>query len=151
MTPSPRQCWSVLIQKAQRDKAAAQQSAAQAQEQLERLQGNAQRIEQMLADYKAQHESVQGQSHHMADSLNYRQFIDQLGTLRGRVQRDLAAAVAQRERFRHVVLRLEMELSKLEKLQEQDLKKAQQLNNTREQSRMDEWGVMRFQLRNQNA
>ena len=151
MTPSPRQCWSVLIQKAQRDKAAAQQSAAQAQEQLERLQGNAQRIEQMLADYKAQHESVQGQSHHMADSLNYRQFIDQLGTLRGRVQRDLAAAVAQRERLRQVVLRLEMELSKLDKLQEQDLKKAQQLNNKREQSRMDEWGVMRFQLRNQNA
>jgi flagellar export protein FliJ len=151
MTTSPRQCWSVLIQKAQRDKAAAQQSAAQAQEQLERLQGNAQRIEQMLADYKAQHESVQGQSHHMADSLNYRQFIDQLGTLRGRVQRDLAAAVAQRERLRQVVLRLEMELSKLDKLQEQDLKKAQQLNNKREQSRMDEWGVMRFQLRNQNA
>jgi flagellar export protein FliJ len=151
MTTSPRQCWSVLIQKAQRDKAAAQQSAAQAQEQLERLQGNAQRIDQMLADYKAQHESVQGQSHHMADSLNYRQFIDQLGTLRGRVQRDLAAAVAQRERLRQVVLRLEMELSKLDKLQEQDLKKAQQLNNKREQSRMDEWGVMRFQLRNQNA
>jgi flagellar export protein FliJ len=151
MTTSPRQCWSVLIQKAQRDKAAAQQSAAQAQEQLERLQGNAQRIEQMLTDYKAQHESVQGQSHHMADSLNYRQFIDQLGTLRGRVQRDLAAAVAQRERLRQVVLRLEMELSKLDKLQEQDLKKAQQLNNKREQSRMDEWGVMRFQLRNQNA
>jgi flagellar export protein FliJ len=146
MTPLPRQCWSVLIQKAQRDKAAAQQSAAQAQEQLERLQGNAQRIEQMLADYKAQHESVQGQSHHMADSLNYRQFIDQLGTLRGRVQRDLAAAVAQRERLRQVVLRLEMELSKLDKLQEQDLKKAQQLNNKREQSRMDEWGVMRFQF-----
>jgi flagellar export protein FliJ len=146
MTTSPRQCWSVLIQKAQRDKAAAQQSAAQAQEQLERLQGNAQRIEQMLADYKAQHESVQGQSHHMADSLNYRQFIDQLGTLRGRVQRDLAAAVAQRERLRQVVLRLEMELSKLDKLQEQDLKKAQQLNNKREQSRMDEWGVMRFQF-----
>jgi flagellar export protein FliJ len=87
----------------------------------------------------------------MADSLNYRQFIDQLGTLRGRVQRDLAAAVAQRERLRQVVLRLEMELSKLDKLQEQDLKKAQQLNNKREQSRMDEWGVMRFQLRNQNA
>jgi flagellar export protein FliJ len=151
MTPSPRQCWSVLIQKAQRDKAAAQQSAAQAQEQLERLQGNAQRIEQMLADYKAQHESVQGQSHHMADSLNYRQFIDQLGTLRGRVQRDLSAALAQRERLRQVVLRLDMELSKLDKLQEQDLKKAQQLNNQREQNRMDEWGVMRFQLRKQNA
>jgi flagellar export protein FliJ len=151
MTPSPRQCWSVLIQKAQRDKAAAQQSAAQAQEQLERLQGNAQRIEQMLADYKAQHESVQGQSHHMADSLNYRQFIDQLGTLRGRVQRDLSAALAQRERLRQVVLRLDMELSKLDKLQEQDLKKAQQLNNKREQNRMDEWGVMRFQLRKQNA
>jgi flagellar export protein FliJ len=82
----------------------------------------------------------------MADSLNYRQFIDQLGTLRGRVQRDLAAAVAQRERLRQVVLRLEMELSKLDKLQEQDLKKAQQLNNKREQSRMDEWGVMRFQF-----
>jgi flagellar export protein FliJ len=151
MTPSPRQCWSVLIQKAQRDKTAAQQSAAQAQEQLERLQGNAQRIEQMLADYKAQHESVQGQSHHMADSLNYRQFIDQLGTLRGRVQRDLSAALAQRERLRQVVLRLDMELSKLDKLQEQDLKKAQQLNNKREQNRMDEWGVMRFQLRKQNA
>jgi flagellar export protein FliJ len=71
--------------------------------------------------------------------------------LRGRVQRDLAAAVAQRERLRQVVLRLDMELSKLDKLQEQDLKKAQQLNNKREQNRMDEWGVMRFQLRKQNA
>ena len=151
MSTQPRQCWSVLIQKATREKSAAQQALVQAQEQLDRLQGNAQRIEQMMADYRAQHESVQGQSHHMADSLNYRRFIDQLDTLRQRVQRDLTAATQQRDRVRHTLLGLEMELNKLGKLQEQDTRKAQQQANQREQSRMDEWGVMRFRLRNQNA
>lgn len=151
MSTQPRQCWSVLIQKANREKTAAQQALAQAQEQLDRLQGNAQRIEKMMADYRAQHESVQGQSHHMADSLNYRRFIDQLDTLRDRVRRDLGAALAQRDRCRQMVLSLEMELNKLGKLQEQDAHKAQQQANKREQNRMDEWGVMRFQLRNQNA
>ena len=146
MSTQPRQCWSVLIQKATREKTAAQQALAQAQEQLVRLQGNAKRIEQMMTDYRAQHESVQGQSHHMADSLNYRRFIDQLDTLRERVQRDVNAASAQRDRLRQAVLALEMELNKLGKLQEQDAQKAQQQANKREQNHMDEWGVMRFQF-----
>jgi flagellar export protein FliJ len=136
----------VLVQKATRDKTAAQLAMTQAQAQLERLQANAQRIESMMADYRTQHESVQGQSHAIADSLNYRRFIDQLETLRERVQRDVTAAATQRERLRQVLLGLEMELKKLAKLQEQDAHKEQQLQNKREQNRMDEWGVMRYQF-----
>jgi len=34
----------------------------------------------------------------------------------------------------------------LAKLQEQDALKAQQQDNKREQNRMDEWGVMRYQF-----
>jgi flagellar export protein FliJ len=94
---------------------------------------------------------VQGQSHQIADSLNYRRFIDQLETLRERVQRDVTAATTQRERLRRVVLGLEMELSKLAKLQEQDALKAQQQDNKREQNRMDEWGVMRYQFAKQSG
>jgi flagellar export protein FliJ len=146
MSTQPRQCWSVLVQKATRDKTAAQLAMTQAQAQLERLQANAQRIETMMADYRTQHESVQGQSHALADSLNYRRFIDQLETLRERVQRDVTAAATQRERLRQVLLGLEMELKKLAKLQEQDAHKEQQLQNKREQNRMDEWGVMRYQF-----
>lgn len=146
MSTQPRQCWSVLVQKATRDKTAAQQAMTQAQAQLERLQTNAQRIETMMADYRSQHESVQGQSHAIADSLNYRRFIDQLETLRERVQRDVTAASTQRERLRQVLLGLEMELNKLAKLQEQDARKAQQQQSKREQNRMDEWGVMRYQF-----
>ena len=146
MSTQPRQCWSVLVQKATRDKTAAQLAMTQAQAQLERLQVNAQRIESMMADYRTQHESVQGQSHAIADSLNYRRFIDQLETLRERVQRDVAATATQRERLRQVLLGLEMELKKLAKLQEQDAHKEQQLQNKREQNRMDEWGVMRYQF-----
>ena len=146
MSTQPRQCWSVLVQKATRDKTAAQQAMTQAQAQLERLQANAQRIETMMADYRSQHESVQGQSHAIADSLNYRRFIDQLETLRERVQRDVTAASTQRERLRQVLLGLEMELNKLAKLQEQDARKAQQQQSQREQNRMDEWGVMRYQF-----
>ncbi|MEY4258919.1 MAG: hypothetical protein RJA56_1820 [Pseudomonadota bacterium] len=146
MSTQPRQCWSVLVQKTTRDKTAAQLAMTQAQAQLERLQANAQRIESMMADYRTQHESVQGQSHAIADSLNYRRFIDQLETLRERVQRDVTAAATQRERLRQVLLGLEMELKKLAKLQEQDAQKEQQLQNKREQNRMDEWGVMRYQF-----
>jgi len=146
MSTQPRQCWSVLVQKTTREKAAAQLAVTHAQEQLERLQANAQRIETMMSDYRTQHESVQGQSHAIADSLNYRRFIDQLETLRERVQRDVTAAATQRERLRQVLLGLEMELKKLAKLQEQDAHKAQQLQNKREQNRMDEWGVMRYQF-----
>ena len=146
MSTQPRQCWSVLVQKATRDKTAAQLAMTQAQAQLERLQANAQRIETMMSDYRTQHESVQGQAHQIADSLNYRRFIDQLETLRERVQRDVTAAATQRERLRQVLLGLEMELKKLAKLQEQDAHKEQQLQNKREQNRMDEWGVMRYQF-----
>ena len=146
MSTQPRQCWSVLVQKATREKAAAQQAVIHAQEQLERLQANAQRIETMMSDYRGQHESVQGQAHQIADSLNYRRFIDQLETLRDRVQRDVTAAATQRERLRQVLLGLEMELNKLAKLQEQDARKHRQEQNKREQSRLDEWGVMRYQF-----
>jgi flagellar export protein FliJ len=146
MSTQPRQCWSVLVQKTTREKAAAQQAVIHAQEQLERLQANAQRIETMMSDYRTQHESVQGQAHQIADSLNYRRFIDQLETLRERVQRDVTAAAAQRERLRQVLLGLEMELKKLDKLQEQDAQKVQQQLNKREQNRLDEWGVMRYQF-----
>jgi len=146
MSTQPRQCWSVLVQKTMREKAAAQLAVTHAQEQLERLQANAQRIETMMSDYRTQHESVQGQSHAIADSLNYRRFIDQLETLRERVQRDVTAVATQRERLRQVLLGLEMELKKLAKLQEQDAHKEQQLQNKREQNRMDEWGVMRYQF-----
>ena len=146
MSTQPRQCWSVLVQKATRDKTAAQLAMTQAQAQLERLQANAQRIETMMSDYRTQHESVQGQAHQIADSLNYRRFIDQLETLRERVQRDVTAAATQRERLRQVLLGLEMELNKLAKLQEQDAQKALQQLNKREQNRLDEWGVMRYQF-----
>jgi flagellar export protein FliJ len=146
MSTQPRQCWSVLVQKTTRDKTAAQLAMTQAQSQLERLQANAQRIETMMSDYRTQHESVQGQAHQIADSLNYRRFIDQLETLRERVQRDVTAAATQRERLRQVLLGLEMELNKLAKLQEQDAHKAQQQQNKREQNRLDEWGVMRYQF-----
>ncbi len=146
MSTQPRQCWSVLVQKTTRDKTAAQLAMTQAQAQLERLQANAQRIETMMSDYRTQHESVQGQAHQIADSLNYRRFIDQLETLRERVQRDVTAAATQRERLRQVLLGLEMELNKLAKLQEQDAQKALQQLNKREQNRLDEWGVMRYQF-----
>ena len=146
MSTQPRQCWSVLVQKTTRDKTAAQLAMTQAQAQLERLQANAQRIETMMSDYRTQHESVQGQAHQIADSLNYRRFIDQLETLRERVQRDVTAAATQRERLRQVLLGLEMELKKLAKLQEQDAQKALQQLNKREQNRLDEWGVMRYQF-----
>jgi flagellar export protein FliJ len=146
MSTQPRQCWTVLVQKTTREKAAAQLAVTHAQEQLERLQANAQRIETMMSDYRSQHESVQGQSHQIADSLNYRRFIDQLETLRERVLRDVKAAATQRERLRQVLLGLEMELNKLAKLQEQDAQKALQQLNKREQNRLDEWGVMRYQF-----
>ncbi|CAN1523976.1 FliJ Flagellar biosynthesis chaperone [Burkholderiaceae bacterium] len=151
MSTQPRQCWSVLVQKTTRDKTAAQLAMTQAQAQLERLQVNAQRIETMMSDYRSQHESVQGQAHQIADSLNYRRFIDQLETLRERVQRDVTAAATQRERLRQVLLGLEMELNKLAKLQEQDAQKAQQQLNKREQNRLDEWGVMRYQFGKQTG
>ena len=151
MSTQPRQCWTVLVQKTTREKAAAQLAVTHAQEQLERLQANAQRIETMMSDYRSQHESVQGQAHHIADSLNYRRFIDQLETLRERVLRDVAAATTQRERLRQVLLGLEMELNKLAKLQEQDARKAQQQQNKREQNRLDEWGVMRYQFGKQTG
>jgi flagellar export protein FliJ len=141
----------VLVQKTTREKTAAQLAVTHAQEQLERLQANAQRIETMMSDYRSQHESVQGQAHHIADSLNYRRFIDQLETLRERVLRDVAAAATQRERLRQVLLGLEMELNKLAKLQEQDARKAQQQQNKREQNRLDEWGVMRYQFGKQTG
>lgn len=151
MSTQPRQCWSVLVQKNTRDKAAAQQVLGQAQEQLERLQANAQRIQSMMTDYRTQHLSVQGQSHHMGDSLNYRRFIDQLETVHERMQRDVVAAQTQRERLRQVVLGYEMELHKLTKLQEQDALKARQQNEQREQNRMDDWGVMRYQFGKQSS
>ena len=146
MSTQPRQCWSVLVQKATREKAAAQQAVIHAQEQLERLQDYDQRIDTKMCDYRIQHASVQGKAHHIHDSLNYRRFIDQLETLRERVQRDVTAAATQRERLRQVLLGLEMELNKLAKLQEQDAHKAQQQQNKREQNRLDEWGVMRYQF-----
>jgi len=138
-----RACWSALENKAERKITRIREDTARAQELRQSLLASQTKLEQMYQEYyekNAANSSYKG----MTDAMNQRQFMSQLLNLRERVKSDIERSQTHLTTLAHHLVLAETDRSKIKRLKENDRLAVAKFVEKREQSRMDEMGVMQF-------
>ena len=141
-----RNCWPVLVRKAQDAVNEAQADIAQAIARVEQLQASHARLCTLYDEYRLQENQSTTPVMGMQASMNHRQFMAQLLTLQQRVVLDLSKAQATLSQMRKKRVLAEVELHKMTSLAEQDAKAVAKDVLRHEQRQMDELGVRQFNL-----
>lgn len=141
-----RNCWPVLVRKAQDAVTQIQTDMAQAMERVDQLNASHQRLCKLYDEYRLQEQTSQAPVLGMQASMNYRAFMAQLLNLQHRVVVDLGKAQAQLTLLRQKRLQAEIELHKMQSLANQDAQAVAQDAKRSEQRQMDELGVRQFNL-----
>ncbi len=143
----PRNCWSVLANKAKDDEEAAQLAQTEARKRVEHLHASRQRMDDLLADYKRKALENQTKLQTMADTTNSRQFMLNLQELVNRVEKDLQVALAALERAKVTLMQATQQRMKMEAMQEKDLAAVQIWERKRDQKEMDSLGLTLYNLK----
>ena len=143
----PRNCWSVLTQKAQDEEDTAQTALARARARVLELQQSRERMNDLLEDYKQKTLAAQAQVQTMSQATNSRQFLLQLLSLVSRVDQDLQMALRELEQAKAVSLQATHQRMKMETMQEKDLQAVQAWQRKQEQKQMDALGVTLYNLK----
>lgn len=141
-----RNCWPVLVKKAQDAVNDAQAEIAQAMARVDQLQASHERLCRLYDEYRLKEQSDQLPVMGMQASMNQRQFMAQLLNLQQRVVLDLSRA---KEHVIHVRKKrsiAEIELHKMKSMESQDAKAVAVEMQRHEQKLMDELGVRQFNL-----
>jgi len=141
-----RSCWPVLVKKAEEAVNEAQSDIIQALARVEQLEESHQRLCKLYDEYRLQEQASDETVMGMQASMNQRQFMAQLLNLQQRVVLDLGKAKATLAQMRKKRLQAEIELQKMQSLEEQDAKAVAQDVKRYEQRQMDELGVRQFIL-----
>ncbi|WP_299514195.1 flagellar FliJ family protein [uncultured Limnohabitans sp.] len=141
-----RNCWPVLVRKAQDAVNEAQNDIVQSLARVDQLEASHQRLCKLYDEYRLQEHASQAPVMGMQASMNHRQFMAQLLNLQHRVVLDLGKAQATLVQMRKKRLQAEIELHKMQSLAEQDAKAVAQEAKRYEQKQMDELGVRQFIL-----
>ena len=141
-----RNCWPVLVRKAQDAVNEAQNDITQALARVEQLQASHQRLCKLYDEYRLQEHRSDAPTLGMQASMNHRQFMAQLLNLQQRVTVDLGKAQSTLAQMRQKRLQAEIELHKMQSLAEQDAKAVALDAKRYEQRQMDELGVRQFIL-----
>jgi len=145
-----RPCWTVLADKAEDQVAAIQNELGLARKRLESLQSSQQRVQAMYDEYRDKINSQNQESLGMSEAMNQRQFMSQLLVLMQRVKTDILHTenllLAMKERL----IEAERERIKMQTLADQNAMAVRKDLNKREQKKMDEMGVMQFNLHPQH-
>ena len=145
-----RPCWTVLADKAEDQVTAIQNELGQALKRLESLQSSQQRVQAMYDEYREKINSQTQESLGMSEAMNQRQFMSQLLVLMQRVKTDIQHTenllLAMKERL----IEAERERIKMQTLADQNAMAVRKDLNKREQKKMDEMGVMQFNLHPQH-
>ena len=144
-----RACWPVLVKKANDDVLQLQTELGQALARVDQLQASHQRLCRLYDEYRLKEQQPQTEVFGMQASMNQRQFMGQLLNLQQRVLLDLSKAQSQVAALRKKRILADIELQKMQALEEQDLKAVQRDQQKYEQRQMDELGVRQFNLRMQ--
>jgi flagellar export protein FliJ len=141
-----RNCWPVLVRKAQDAVNEAQTEIAQALARVEQLEASHARLCTLYDEYRLQENQSTVPVMGMQASMNQRQFMAQLLTLQQRVVLDLSKARVTLAQMRKKRMLAEVELHKMTSLAEQDAKAVARDVLRYEQMQMDELGVRKFNL-----
>jgi flagellar export protein FliJ len=140
-----RNTWVILERKAHDQVRELQQQLALIQGKADQLQSTLDRLMGMYAEYQAK-ENNGGAQMGLQGSMNQRQFMAQLLTLRERIERDLAHHQGLMAQMRAQLIKAEAERMKMQSLVDQQDRKERNFQALSEQKRMDEMAVSRFNL-----
>jgi len=140
-----RNCWVVLERKAHDQVRDLHQQLLTLQTKTEQLQGTLDRLMGMYAEYQAK-ENHGGTHIGLQSSMNQRQFMAQLLSLRERIERDLAHQQGLMAQARAQLIKAEAERMKMQSLVDQEDRAERKLRALTEQKRMDELAVSRFNV-----
>jgi flagellar export protein FliJ len=145
-----RPCWTVLADKAEDQVTAIQQELGQARKRLESLQSSEQRVQAMYDEYREKINSQSNASLGMSEAMNQRQFMSQLLVLMQRVKTDIHHTENLLLSIKERLIEAERERIKMQTLADQNATAVLKALNKREQKKMDEMGVMQFNLQPQH-
>ena len=144
-----RNCWPVLVKKAQDAVNDAQTEIARAMARVDQLQASHERLCRLYEEYRLQEQTALVPVMGMQASMNQRQFMAQLLNLQQRVVLDLSRAREQVAVVRKKRTLAEIELHKMKAMEAQDALAVAQDQKRHEQKLMDELGVRQFNLSTQ--
>ena len=139
-------CWVILERKAHDQVRDLQKDLAATQAKAEHLQATLDKLTGMYAEYQAAEEAG-GKQMGLSGSMNQRQFMAQLLTLRERIERDLAHHQGVMAQQRTHLIKAEAERMKMQALVDQQEFIEQKSRELLEQKQIDDLGVRRFNLR----
>jgi len=145
-----RPCWTVLADKAEDQVTAIQNELALARKRLESLQSSQQRVQVMYDEYRDKINNPSQESLGMSEAMNQRQFMSQLLVLMQRVKTDIQHTENLLLSIKERLIEAERERIKMQTLADQNAMAVRKDLNKREQKKMDEMGVMQFNLRPQH-
>jgi flagellar export protein FliJ len=140
-----RNTWVVLERKAHDQVRELQQQLGNLQIKTDQLQATLDRLMGMYAEYQSK-ENIGGKQIGLQNSMNQRQFMAQLLSLRERIERDLAHQQGLMAQLRAQLIRAEAERMKMQSLVDQQDQTERKLKGLVEQKRMDDLAVSRFNL-----
>ncbi len=143
----PRAAWPVLAKKAKEKCDEAHANISKARQRVSQLQQSRQRMAMLYEDYVRRSQEAERQVHSMAQTLNFRGFMQQLQSLIARVDEDVLNAQRHLADMQLKLRAAEQKRIQMETLMEQDLKAVREHARKREQREMDEAGVMLYNLR----
>jgi flagellar export protein FliJ len=139
-----------LTEKAEDKIAAIHNEMSLARKRLESLQSSEKRVQVMYDEYRDKTNTEGNQSLGMSEAMNQRQFMSQLLTLMQRVKIDIQHTENLMISIKERLLEAERERIKMQTLADQNASAVQKVLNKREQKKMDDLGVMQFNLQAQN-
>ena len=143
----PRAAWPVLAKKAKEKCEEVQAEVNKARDRITHLVQSRERMQMLYADYVTRSKAAESRPHSMAETLNFRAFMQQLQALIARVNLDLNEAKHAFELTRLKLKAAEQKRIQMETLVEQDLKAVRDFHRKREQKEMDAAGVTLYNLK----
>ena len=145
-----RPCWTILADKAEDQVTAIQNELGLARQRLESLQNSQQRVQTMYDEYRDKINNQSNASLGMSEAMNQRQFMSQLLVLMQRVKTDIQHTENLLLSIKERLMEAERERIKMQTLADQNATAVQKAQNKKEQKKMDEMGVMQFNLKPSN-
>jgi flagellar export protein FliJ len=142
-----RAAWPVLAKKAKEKCEEAQAELRKARDRVTHLEQSRERMELLYADYVRRSQEAEKRPHSMAETLNFRSFMQQVQALIARVDLDLKQAQEAVDAARAHLLAAEKKRIQMDTLVEQDQKAVRDFHRKREQREMDAAGVMLYNLK----
>ncbi|PIT79853.1 hypothetical protein B9Z39_04740 [Limnohabitans sp. JirII-29] len=143
----PRAAWPVLAKKAKEKCDEAHAEVSKARQRVVHLQQSRERMAMLYEDYVRRSQEAEKKLHSMAETLNFRGFMQQLQALIARVDEDLLKAQQNLAQTQLALRAAEHKRIQMETLLEQDLKAVRDHARKREQREMDAAGVMLYNLK----